>query len=299
MTVHVVTHRDCLAHDPGPGHPERPDRLAVLLEALDDPTRWEGLCRHEAPAASDEALLLVHPASYLSALEGACARVARLDPDTVVGGASWSAARRAAGAAVGAAELALAGRGNAFAVVRPPGHHALAARAMGFCLLNNVVIAARAAAVAGGLDRVLVVDWDVHHGNGTQALVEHDAGMRFVSLHQWPWYPGTGRAEERGIGNIWNLPRPPGLARREYVAALLEGIDAATREWTPQLVMISAGFDSMAGDPLGGFTLEPDDYVEMVDRLAALDAPLCAVLEGGYDLGNLVAGVTRVLAALA
>lgn len=300
MTVHVVSHRDCLAHEAGAAHPERADRLRVVLEVIDDSDRWKGqLHRHDALPVGAEALLRVHPRSYLSLLEETSARGGgRLDPDTAVNRASWRAARLAAGAAVQAAEIALAGEGNAFAAVRPPGHHALASRAMGFCLLNNVVIAAHAARAVGA-ERVLIVDWDVHHGNGTQALVEGDAGFHFVSLHQWPWYPGTGRAEERGVGNVWNVPRAPGLARHEYVAALVDAIDQATRAWRPRLVLVSAGFDSMAGDPLGGFTLEPDDYVTVLDRLAAEPAPVVAVLEGGYALHNLVAGVSAVLTALA
>jgi acetoin utilization deacetylase AcuC-like enzyme len=185
----------------------------------------------------------------------------------------------------------------AFAVVRPPGHHALAAQAMGFCLLNNVAVAAHAA-LAQGLTRVLIVDWDVHHGNGTQAIVEREPRIRYVSLHQWPLYPGTGRAEERGVGNVFNVPKPPGRPRAEYVAALDEAVQAAVAGWTPELLLLSAGFDAMAGDPLAGFTLEPDDYAEWVTRWRRLGAPIASVLEGGYAPSRVAAAAQAHLAAL-
>jgi acetoin utilization deacetylase AcuC-like enzyme len=194
---------------------------------------------------------------------------------------SWTAATHAAGAALHAVESALDGV-PAFAAVRPPGHHALARTAMGFCLLNNVVIAAYAAIADHGVDRVLIVDWDVHHGNGTQDLVHDDQRIRYVSLHQWPLYPGTGRAEERGVGNIFNVPRPPGLPRATYVRDLSEAVERATEGWTPQLVLISAGYDALMGDPLAGFTLEPEDYAAWIRTFRTMGAPMAAVLEGGY-----------------
>jgi acetoin utilization deacetylase AcuC-like enzyme len=190
--------------------------------------------------------------------------------------------------------------GTAFAATRPPGHHALAARAMGFCFVNNVVVAARHAQALGA-DRVLIVDWDVHHGNGTQALVEHDASIRFVSLHQDPWYPGTGAADERGVGNVFNVPRPPGLPRATYVRDLLDAVDAALAGWTPDVLLVSAGFDSLAGDPLGGFTLLPEDIATWAAALRARlpGRPLAALLEGGYRVDLLAAGVTALARALA
>jgi acetoin utilization deacetylase AcuC-like enzyme len=172
---------------------------------------------------------------------------------------------------------------------------------MGFCLLNNVVVAAATALEEGEAHRVLIIDWDVHHGNGTQALVERDPRIRYVSLHQWPLYPGTGHANERGVGNIFNLPRSPGLPRGQYVADLLEGVEKATRDWQPHLVLVSAGFDALAGDPLAGFTLEPEDYSAWTEALGALEAPVVAVLEGGYVPHRLAAAagvVVRALAAL-
>jgi acetoin utilization deacetylase AcuC-like enzyme len=171
---------------------------------------------------------------------------------------------------------------------------------MGFCFLNNVVIAARHAQ-ARGLPRVLIVDWDVHHGNGTQAIVERDATIRYVSMHQYPWYPGTGAADERGVGNVFNVPRPPGLPRETYRHDLLAAVDASLAGWRPDIVLVSAGFDSLDGDPLGGFTLEPEDMAFWTRALRerAGGAPLVGVLEGGYRLDLLAAGCAAHVRALA
>ena len=298
MTVNVVWHPSSLDHDAGPGHPESPERLRTLLNVLRAPPLAERLRWHVAQPASDAALLRVHTAPYLRLLADLAARGGgRLDVDTAMCGASLEAARHAAGAAVRAAELALRGE-PAFAAVRPPGHHALADAAMGFCLINNIVVAARAALEEGGASRVLIVDWDVHHGNGTQALVAGEPRIRYVSLHQWPLYPGTGRTEERGSDNIFNVPRPPGLARERYVADLDDAVRAATDGWRPDVVLISAGFDAMAGDPLAGFTLEPEDYATWVTRWRRLGAPIASVLEGGYVPQRLAAGVAAHLVAL-
>ncbi len=285
------------SHDPGPGHPEAPRRLQAVLARIAE----AGIATRPAPTAGREALQAVHPEGYLTMVEALARRGGgMLDPDTIVSPGSWEVAAGAAGAVLAGVAHALAGRGHAFAVVRPPGHHCLADRAMGFCLLANVAIAARAAQRAG-CRRILVVDWDVHHGNGTQALVESDPGIRFVSLHQADWWPGTGDASERGVGNIFNLPRPPGLPPDRYVNDLWEGIASATAGWTPDLVLVSAGFDAMRGDPLGGFTLEPEHFAEWTTRLrTALPAtPIVGALEGGYVPSRLAAGVLAVLGALA
>ena len=300
--VAVVHHPACRAHDPGPGHPERPERLDAVLQALRAPALAPRLVWHEARPATRAQLERVHPATYLEGLER-CARAGggMLDADTRMNAASWDALCAAAGIAIDAVDQGFRS-GGAFGATRPPGHHALAARAMGFCLINNVVVAARHAQTLGAT-RVLIVDWDVHHGNGTQALVEHDATIRYVSLHQYPWYPGTGAAEESGVGNVFNVPRPPGLPRQRYVDDLLTAVDLALEEWDgrPDLLLVSAGFDSLRGDPLGGFTLEPDDLATwtraMRDRVAPV--PVVSVLEGGYDLGLLGAGVQAHVAALA
>ena len=296
MTPRVFTHRACLEHSAGRAHPESPERLRTLLSRLEADGRFPIT---EAAPATRDALLAVHPAHYLDYLEADSARGGGvLDPDTITNAATWGAACAGAGAAIAAAELALAGT-PALAAVRPPGHHALADRAMGFCLLGNIVIAARAMQ-QGGAARVLIVDWDVHHGNGTQALVEHDETIRFVSLHQWPAYPGTGRASERGVGNIFNVPMPPGLEPALYVEALWDAIQSATGGWTPDAVLVSAGFDAMAGDPLGGFTLEPGHYADLTRRLRNQwsGAPFASMLEGGYAPSRLADGVIAHLAAI-
>jgi acetoin utilization deacetylase AcuC-like enzyme len=256
--------------------------------------------RETGPAAR-EALLRVHSASYLDMLRTVAAQGGGvLDPDTSMSAGSWTAALSGAGAVVAAVDHALSSSGSAFAAVRPPGHHALAGQAMGFCLLANVVIAAREAQTRG-CHRVLIVDWDVHHGNGTQALVERDPEIRFVSLHQWPLWPGTGAAGERGVGTIWNVPREAGLPPARYLEDLWNGIEQATEGWSPDLVLVSAGYDSMRGDPLGGFTLEPEHYGEWVTRLRGRmpEAPIVAALEGGYVPDRVALGVEATLRALA
>ncbi|MEO7987783.1 MAG: histone deacetylase [Gemmatimonadales bacterium] len=294
----VFTHPDCLRHDPGPDHPETPARLAVLLDRI----RAEGsVTVRDAPAAKKDSLLLVHPEGYLRSLEELSDRGGgALFLDTILNRASWAAVLGATGAVLAAVDAALEGKGHAFAAVRPPGHHALRARGMGFCLVNNVVVATRHARRLGRA-RVLVVDWDVHHGNGTQALVESDASVRYVSLHQHPWYPGTGMADERGVGNVFNVPRGPGKPAALYVADLWAAIAAATDDWTPDLLLISAGFDAMLGDPLGGFTLEPGHYAELTARCRERmpRVPIVGLLEGGYVPSSLADGVLAHLGALA
>lgn len=298
MGTTVVWNPACAWHDPGAGHPERPQRIEAVLQGLRELAslvQWS-----EAPPAAREALARVHAASYLDRLERMATEGGGiLDADTVMGPRSWESALAAAGVALAAVEHGLEG-GTAFGATRPPGHHALAGRAMGFCFLNNVVVAARHAQRLGPR-RVLIVDWDVHHGNGTQALVEADDSIRYVSIHQYPWYPGTGAESERGIGNVFNVPRPPGLPRSAYVRDLLTAVDAALDGWRADLLLVSAGFDSLAGDPLGGFTLEPEDMAAWTtalrDRVAP--APVVAVLEGGYRVERLAAGVQAHVRALA
>ena len=282
MTVPIVWHPSSLAHDPGPWHPESPARLEAVLDRLRAWEPPEALTWHDAPPADDALLLRVHSRAHLDRLEDIASRGAGvIDADTIMSERSLEAARHAAGAAALAVDLGLA-RGQAFAPVRPPGHHATGDQAMGFCLLNNVVVAAGHALEDLGLERVLIVDWDVHHGNGTQALVERDSRVRYVSLHQWPLYPGTGSEHERGVENLFNVPRPPGLPRARYVADLNDAVARATEGWAPQLVLVSAGFDALAGDPLAGFPLEPEDFAQWIRAWRGLGAPIVSVLEGGY-----------------
>ncbi len=285
-------------HDAGHGHPESPRRIPAILDALGASPLDGRVKRIAAVPAPAAAVTAVHSSSYLDLLrtvqdQGGGA----LDSDTVMNSNSFDAALCAAGAAIAAAESALNGVPS-FAAVRPPGHHALAARAMGFCLLNNVVIAARRVLELDAAARVLIIDWDVHHGNGTQALVERDPRIRYVSLHQYPHYPGTGTEAERGVGNIFNVPRPPGLPPETYVTDLRAAVDNARRNWEPDIILISAGFDAMRGDPLGGFTLEPDDYARLTRQWKELGVPMASVLEGGYDPDRLAQGVLAHLKAL-
>jgi acetoin utilization deacetylase AcuC-like enzyme len=297
MPLPVFTHPSCLQHDPGPGHPETPARLSVLLAHL---RKEAGIQLLESPPTGREPLLAIHPAAYLDGLEAMSARGGGvLFLDTILNRQSWAAVLGETGAVLAAVDHAAGGAGNAFAAIRPPGHHALAARGMGFCLVNNVVVAARYAQ-RKGRERVLIIDWDVHHGNGTQALVETDPSVRYVSLHQYPWYPGTGAADERGVGNIFNVPRGPGRPAALYVGDLWSAIVAATTDWTPHLVLVSAGFDAMTGDPLGGFTLEPEHYADLTYRLRERlpSTPIVGLLEGGYLPERVAAGVRAHLQAL-
>ena len=299
MPTAVTWNSACRHHYGGAGHPERPQRFEAVLEALRRPELAALISWVAAQPAERSAIERVHPPEYVSMLEKLAERGGgALDADTFLGPRSWESVLAAAGVALSAGEQGIR-TGTAFGITRPPGHHALAARAMGFCFLNNVVLAARQAQQLGQ-HRVLIVDWDVHHGNGTQALVEHDRSIRFVSMHQYPWYPGTGGEDERGVGNVFNIPRPGGLPRAVYARDFLAGVDAALSGWEPDILLISAGFDSLNGDPLGEFTLEPDDITQWTEALRERMGarPVVAVLEGGYRLDLLAAGVVALVRAL-
>lgn len=307
MTVAYISHADCGRHDTGWGHPEHVGRLRAIPRALrDDADLFHALVHVEGRHATIDELTMIHDATYVHHVrELATAGGGRLDPDTVVSEGSWDAATAAAGCVLDGIDMAFDGRAvRNFSAVRPPGHHALAAGGMGFCLFANVALAAHYARRRYGIARVLIVDWDVHHGNGTQALVEREADIRFVSMHQWPWYPGTGAADDRGPNRtIWNVPMPAGLPRERYVDAWLRAVDAATDGWAPELLLLSAGFDSLRGDPLGAFTLEIEDFVAMTqDLVARADAwcggRLVSALEGGYAPDRMAAAAVAHMRAL-
>ena len=292
MTLAFLSHSDSGRHDTGWGHPEHVGRIRAVPRALrEDPELFMGLLHVEGRHATHDELAIVHAADYTALVERmAAGGGGRLDPDTVVSEGSWDAATAAAGCVLDGVDLVMTGGATrAFCATRPPGHHALRAHGMGFCLFGNVALGAHYARRRYGVDRVLIVDWDVHHGNGTQALVEEEPAIRFVSLHQWPWYPGTGAVDDRGPHrSIWNVPMPGMRPPAEYVDALFGAIDDATRGFTPELVVISAGFDSLRGDPLGGFTLEMEHVDAMTRELAARAESWCggrivSALEGGYS----------------
>lgn len=313
--VAFISSADCGLHDTGWHHPEHTGRLRAVLRAVGrDPELFAAVAHREARHATPDELALAHDPAYVARVRAlADAGGGALDADTRVSAGSWLAGTAGAGGALDAVDLAFAadvggtpaGPRRSFVAVRPPGHHALPDSGMGFCLFGNAALAALYARARHGAARVLIVDWDVHHGNGTQAIVEREPDVRFVSMHQWPWYPGTGAAEDRGPhGTVWNVPLPPGLARARYVEAFTRAVDAATAGWTPDLVVISAGFDSLAGDPLGGFTLEPEDVDALTRQMARrADAlaggRLVSILEGGYAperLGEAAAAHLRALA---
>jgi len=292
MTVAYVSHSDCGRHDTGWKHPEHVGRLRAIPRALrNDFDLFDTIEHREGRHATVEEIGLAHDAAYVEQVRAlAEAGGGRLDGDTVVSEGSWDAATAGAGCVLDAIDWAFDGSVvRSFCAVRPPGHHALRAAGMGFCLFGNIGIGALYARARHDAARVLIVDWDVHHGNGTQDLVQHEPGIRFVSMHQSPWYPGSGAADDRGpLGTIWNVPMVPDLAPQVYVDALLSAVDAATTQWTPDLVLVSVGFDCLAGDPLGGFTLELE-HIEALTRALVTRAEawcggrMVTALEGGYD----------------
>lgn len=289
--VAFISNSDCGRHDTGWGHPEHVGRLRAIPRALRyHPELFHALTHVEGRHATPEELTLAHDPRYVDQVRTIVeAGGGPLDADTITSPGSWDAATAGAGCVLDGVDMAIDGRAlRSFCAVRPPGHHALRARAMGFCLFGNVAIAAHYARRRHGVERVLIVDWDVHHGNGTQALVESEPDIHFVSMHQWPWYPGTGAAGDRGPHRtVWNVPLPAGLPSDRYVSAFLTAVDDATASWTPELVLISAGFDSLAGDPLGGFTLEMPDVDRLTREMVAradtwTQGRLVSALEGGY-----------------
>ena len=304
--LRLYTHPICLQHDPGLGHAESPARLRAVLDALDH-DRFAALDRIEAPRATREQLVRVHDGAYVDRILASAPAegTVRLDEDTVMSPASAEAALRAAGAAVAAVDAVMQGHGErAFCAVRPPGHHATRDQAMGFCLFNNIAVAAAHAIAAHGLKRVAIADFDVHHGNGTQAIFETEPRVLFISSHQSPLYPDSGREDERGVGNIVNAPLSPGdgsYAFRElWDGALLPRLAA----FKPQLLLISAGFDAHRDDPLADIRLGSEDYAWITERLvdvarAHAHGRVVSSLEGGYHLGALATSASAHVAALA
>ena len=308
MRVAFISHADCGRHDTGWGHPEHVGRLRAVTRALrNDPGLFETVDHVEGRHAAVEEIALVHDRAYIASVEQLASQGGgRLDPDTVVSEGSYAAATAGAGCVLDAVDRAMSGTNlRSFCAVRPPGHHALRDRGMGFCLFGNVAMAAQYARSRHSAARILIIDWDVHHGNGTQALVEDEPDIRFVSMHQWPWYPGTGAADDRGPHrSIWNVPMPPALSPGDYVDALERAIDAATQSFVPDLILISAGFDSLAGDPLGGFTLQIDHFENLTRAIVKRAEAFCggrvvSSLEGGYAPDRVGAACVAHLDALA
>ena len=306
MTTILYTHPACLEHDAGGGHPERPARLQAVLAALEDEA-FAGLERRQAPRAEREQIARVHPRSYVDGILEAIPSHGYygIDMDTVVSPGSGEAALRAAGALCAAVDAVMAGEAdNAFCAVRPPGHHAEPQRAMGFCLFNNVAIGAAQARAVHGLNRVAVVDFDVHHGNGTQAMFWDDAELFFGSTHQMPLYPGTGAHNERGVaGNIVNVPLPPFAGSEEFRLAMGEGILPALRQFAPEFLLVSAGFDAHEDDPLAQLRFRDEDYAWATAELRQVAEDCCSgrlvsTLEGGYDLAALASSASAHVRAL-
>jgi len=294
MTTLLYTHEACLRHDPGRHHPESPARLRAVLDALDAP-EFARLDRREAPQAAAEDLARVHPPRFVERLLAAVPQSGHvgIDADTIMCPDSGEAALRAAGAVTAAVDAVIAGEADtAFCAVRPPGHHAEPARAMGFCLFNNVAVGALRAREVHGLSRVAVIDFDVHHGNGTQARFWDDAGLFYASTHQFPLYPGTGAPAETGVGNIVNVALPPMSGSRPFRLGFSGTIIPALDAFRPELVLISAGFDAHRSDPLAQLMLDESDYVWVTEKLLEVAhrharSRVVSTLEGGYDLAAL------------
>jgi acetoin utilization deacetylase AcuC-like enzyme len=289
----------CREHLKGRRHPECPERFDAVIGALGEAGLLDRLPTLEPRAATIDELALIHTRDYLEVARrdvvSGCRHLSTGDTD--IGPDSWDVAARAAGGVLNAVDAVFAGRArNAFCAVRPPGHHANAGRGMGFCLFNNVALAARYAQQRYGIARAVIVDWDVHHGNGTQDIFYADPSVFFFSTHQWPLYPGTGRADETGeglgAGTTLNFPFPPGSGRNQILGAVLAALVPAMRDFRPELVLVSAGFDSRIDDLLGQFTLTDQDFADLTDAVMEIaddyaGGRLVSVLEGGYNLSGL------------
>ena len=301
-------HPSFLEHDTGDGHPESPDRVRAIIAHLQSTDLWPRLSVMSPDLAELSTIELVHPRRHIDVIRAACEQgPTALDPDTIASPGSWQAAVRAVGAVTGAIDLAFAGRSSgAFCAVRPPGHHAMADRAMGFCLFNNVAIGARYAQRRHGISRVLILDWDVHHGNGTQAIFYDDPSVLYISSHQAPFYPGTGASTETGRGpgegHTINLPLAPGCGDAEIVDAFERIVRPKALAFRPALVLISAGFDAHRNDPLAHLELTEAGYAALTTIARRIATETCqgrmvSALEGGYDLPALGRSVEAHLRA--
>lgn len=309
MTTVLITHPAFLRHDTGEGHPERSDRMRAIDRALQDPI-FSALSRREAPLRTDDEIYitLTHRKNYVENLSQLTEQVSEgyrhIDSDTVVSPGTWEATRRAVGAGLHAVDLVVSKQAsNAFCQVRPPGHHAESQRAMGFCLFNNIAVAAHYAREKHGLERMAVVDFDVHHGNGTQEIFWSDKNLFYGSTHQMPLFPGTGALQETGVGNIFNAPLRAGNGREHFEEAFRDRILGPLNNFAPDIVLISAGFDAHHRDPLGGLRLTEDDFRWATEALAEVahrhaNGRIVSMLEGGYDLQGLAQSVAAHVTAL-
>jgi acetoin utilization deacetylase AcuC-like enzyme len=309
-TTALVADPICREHLQGRQHPERPERFDAIMDALRESGVMDRLRPLEPRSATEDELALCHTREYLKIARAdvASGRQYLSTGDTDIGPNSWDVAARAAGGVLNAVDAVVSGSArNAFCAVRPPGHHANAGRGMGFCLFNNIAIAARYAQQKYGIERALIVDWDVHHGNGTQDIFYADPSVFFFSTHQWPLYPGTGRTDETGIGaaegTILNFPFPAGSGRNQILGAVLAALVPAMRSFRPELVLISAGFDSRIDDLLGQFTLTDQDFADLTHAVMEIadtyaGGRLVSVLEGGYNLSGLASAAAAHVAAL-
>ena len=307
MVTTLITHPDCLAHQPPEAHPERPERLRTVLAALEG-TEFSRLQHEEADLATVNDLARVHDRAYVEQVLAAIpmSGTYSFDPDTSVSPGSRNAILRAAGAVVQAVTIVMCGDSdNVFCAVRPPGHHALPNRAMGFCFFNNVAVGAASARAVHGLNRVAVVDFDAHHGNGTEAMFMSDPGMFYASTHQFPLFPGTGSVGQTPPAHIVDLPLPPGAGSAEFRRAYTETLLPALDRFNPQLIFVSAGFDAHRDDPITQLELTEDDYSWATERICEVARRRCfgrviSTLEGGYDLpalGRSAAAHVRALLA--
>jgi acetoin utilization deacetylase AcuC-like enzyme len=305
MTVAFVTHADCLKHEMGASHPERPERLSAIEDQLIASGIGAYLERHEAPLATDAQLARVHPVEYVQAIRAAAPQegTVHLDPDTAMNPFSLQAALRAAGAAVLATDLVLQGKAQAaFCSVRPPGHHACRARSMGFCIFNNVAVGAHHAFAAHGLERVAIIDFDVHHGNGTEDIFAGDARVLMASTFQHPFYPYSGT--ESPAANMVNLPLPAGAGSKQFRAAVSDGWIPELERFRPELVIFSAGFDAHIEDDMAMLGLTDQDYAWVTREVKAVadrhaGGRIVSMLEGGYALSALGRSVVQHLRVLA